>query len=317
MRADGFGRLDDLLVRGGAVAVADVVHDGAGEDEAVLHHDAHLGAQGVQGHLRDIYAVYGDPAASDVVETAQQVDDGGLARAGGSHDGEGFAGHGGEAHVVQGLDAFLIGEGNVVEADFPGDGRHFLRVGSVLYGDRRIDGLKNTLQIGDGGEQRIVEIRQGGDGGPEPADVSGKGHQNAHGGRAAVHRHIHNGNIQEGGGHGGDHVHGGSHHEVEAHGLHPCLAVAVAQTVENTAVFLLADEGLGYADAVDAFRDIGVQVGLLVALDLPGPVLSFLDDDGEEGEDGQAAHAHQGQLHVDGQHEEDDEDQAAQIRDGV
>ena len=31
------------------VAVADVIHDGAGEDEAVLHHDTHLGTQGMDG----------------------------------------------------------------------------------------------------------------------------------------------------------------------------------------------------------------------------------------------------------------------------
>ena len=34
-----------FLVRRVAVAIADIIHDGAGEDEAVLHHHAHLFAQ--------------------------------------------------------------------------------------------------------------------------------------------------------------------------------------------------------------------------------------------------------------------------------
>ena len=49
--ADGLGGLYDLLVGGVQAAVADIVHDGAGEDEAVLEHDAHLAAQGVEGYL--------------------------------------------------------------------------------------------------------------------------------------------------------------------------------------------------------------------------------------------------------------------------
>lgn len=58
--------------------------------------------------------------------------------------------------------------------------------------------------------------------------------------------------------------------------MHPGLAVAVAEIVENTAVFIFSYKGLGYPDAVNAFCDIGIQVGLLVALDLPGAVLFFL-----------------------------------------
>ena len=58
----------DFLFRGGQFAVADVVSDGAGENEAVLHHDPHLGTEGVDGHIRDILAVNEDTAAVHVVE---------------------------------------------------------------------------------------------------------------------------------------------------------------------------------------------------------------------------------------------------------
>ena len=70
MGTDRLSRADDILVCGGTVSVADVIHDRAGEDEAVLHHDAHLGTQGVERHLRNIHAVNGDPSASDIVEAA-------------------------------------------------------------------------------------------------------------------------------------------------------------------------------------------------------------------------------------------------------
>lgn len=65
---------------------------------------------------------------------------------------------------------------------------------------------------------------------------------------------------------------------------------------------------------VDAFCNISIQVGLLVALYLPCAVLLFLNETGKQRQYGKAAHTHQCQLHVDGEHEKDDENQAAQVR---
>ena len=93
--------------------------------------------------------------------------------------------------------------------------------------------------------------------------------------------------------------------------------VAVAEIVENTAVFIFPYKGLGYPDAVNAFCDIGIQVGLLVALDLPGAVLFFLNKTGKNSQNREAAHTHQGQLNIDGKHEKDDEYKAAQVRYGI
>ncbi len=99
--------------------------------------------------------------------------------------------------------------------------------------------------------------------------------------------------------------------------MHPGFTVAAAQVIENIAVHFLAHEGLGYPDAVDAFRDVGVQVGLLVALDLPGPVLSLFDENHYGGEDRQAAEAQQRQPHVGQEHKGHDKEQVAQIGDGI
>ena len=57
MCADRFGSGDYLLVGGCFVPVTDVIHNGPGEDEAVLHHDAHLAPQGADGDFGYIRAV--------------------------------------------------------------------------------------------------------------------------------------------------------------------------------------------------------------------------------------------------------------------
>ena len=90
--ADELGRLRDLrrvahLVVGGVLfAVADVLRDGAGEEDRLLRHEADLRAQLLLRHLAHVHAVHQDAAAVDVVEARNQVDQGGLARAGAADD---------------------------------------------------------------------------------------------------------------------------------------------------------------------------------------------------------------------------------------
>ena len=87
--------------------------------------------------------------------------------------------------------------------------------------------------------------------------------------------------------------------------------------VKNTAVFFFPYKGLGYPDTVNALRNIGVQVGLLITLDLPCPVLLLLNQAGKDSQDGKTAHTHQSQLPINGKHEKDDEYQAAQVGYGI
>ena len=85
---------------------------------ALLRDVADLVAQVVLGHLADIHAVDQDRAVGDVVEARDQVDDGGLARAGRADEGRGLARLGGKADVVQRI--FFragIAEGDVAELD--------------------------------------------------------------------------------------------------------------------------------------------------------------------------------------------------------
>ena len=72
-------------------AVADVVPDGAVEQPGILEHHADLAADRVAGQIGDIDAVQQDAAAVELIEVHEQLDDGGLARAGGAYDGNTLA----------------------------------------------------------------------------------------------------------------------------------------------------------------------------------------------------------------------------------
>ena len=100
------GRRDALLVGGVQVAVADVVHHGAGEQVGVLQHDAERAAQVGLADLVDVDAVVADLAVGDVVEAVDEVGDGRLARTGGADKRDLLARLGKHGHAVQ---HFVVG----------------------------------------------------------------------------------------------------------------------------------------------------------------------------------------------------------------
>ena len=161
VRVHGLGRLNDLLVGRAQLAVADVVHDGAGEDEAVLHHDAHLLAQRAQLHVAHVVAVQQHRAAGHVVEPADQVDHGALARAGGADERNRLPGLHGKGYVLQNGLFAVIGEGYVVEIHTAGNRRQVDGVGLILNVGRRVHDFENALHGRHGGQNAVVEVRQG------------------------------------------------------------------------------------------------------------------------------------------------------------
>ena len=80
----GLGGGNDLFVGGIQTAIADILHDGALEQPGVLQHHAEALAQGTAVKVADIVAVQGDGAGIHIVEPHEQVDEGGLAAAGGA-----------------------------------------------------------------------------------------------------------------------------------------------------------------------------------------------------------------------------------------
>ena len=95
------GRPDALLIGGIQLAIADVLHDGAGEQVGLLEHDAQGVPQIGLGDLIDVDAVVTDLAVGNVVEPVDEVRNGGLAGAGSAHEGDLLAGMGIEGHVMQ------------------------------------------------------------------------------------------------------------------------------------------------------------------------------------------------------------------------
>src|SRR5699024_8832450 len=139
VRAGQPGRGDALLVVGVQVAVADVLHHGAGEQVGVLQHDAQRVAQVGLFDLADVDAVVADLAVLDVVEAVDEVGDGGLARAGGAYESHLLAGLGVQRNIVQHRLFGGVAEVHVVEADVApqaggGDGAGVVGGGPGPYG---------------------------------------------------------------------------------------------------------------------------------------------------------------------------------------
>ena len=95
-----FGGGHDFLIRCIQLSVADVVPDGAGEQEIILGHDAHLPPQAFDGNLLHVMAVDVHMALLNVVKTAYEIDDGGFSGSGGAYKGDGLSGTNAKAHVV-------------------------------------------------------------------------------------------------------------------------------------------------------------------------------------------------------------------------
>ena len=76
--------------------------------------------------------------------------------------------------------------------------------------------------------------------------------------------------------------------------------------VEDRSVLALAHEGLRDADAVDTLRDVGGEVGLLVALDLPRAPLAPLHEHDDRKEHRQSAQADQCEPDMQQEHKDQD-----------
>ncbi len=100
-------------------AEADVVGDGAGEEEGVLQDDAEAAAKPGEVLFADVDAVDQDAAALDVVEAHHQAGDGGLAGAGVADDGGGLVGFDDEADAAE--YPFDVGEGAEIFVGRAGD----------------------------------------------------------------------------------------------------------------------------------------------------------------------------------------------------
>ena len=88
----GFGCCHDLFKACIRLAVGNVFPHGTGPQPCILQHHAVAAAQGSAGHIPDVGAGHLDGTAVHIIEAHEQVDEGGLAAAGGADDGDALAG---------------------------------------------------------------------------------------------------------------------------------------------------------------------------------------------------------------------------------
>jgi len=283
VRAYGLGRRDDFFFRGVELAVTDVVQDRAGEDEAVLQHNAHLAAQRLQLYARDIVSVNQNAAVRDIIEARDQVDDGRLAGTRRADQRDAFACLDVEAQSLKDVNSRIVRERHVVEGDLAADRRQLASIRDVADGHRFVERLEDALQVCDGVNEAVVDVRQVQDRLPEPPRVT------AHGEDDAVRhlRRVQHEQSYEIDGRGDDRrqvIHRERDEEVEVHRSHPRRAVVAGELVEDLLVALLAREDLRDANAADALLQIGVQVGAFVRYALPCASLLRLEQqhDGDE-----------------------------------
>src|SRR5829696_7814232 len=175
-------------------AVADVLGDGAGEQEGFLQHDPYVRPQVLAGHLPDVPSVYADRTFGGVVEAGDEACDGRLARARRADKGDRLAWLDHEVHVVQHGPSRIVFERHVLEGD-EAPGRAELRgvrwirglrffvqnvVDAFCAGDRglglgvylggELNGTEELLDVDQEGRQHADRERAGEDQVPAVAD---------------------------------------------------------------------------------------------------------------------------------------------------
>ena len=125
MGVGGPGGGDNLGLGRVLASVADVVRDGAGEEDAVLHDNADLPAERLDVVGGDGLVVDEDVARAGIVEAGEEGDDGAFAGAAGADQGDHFARLDGKADVVEDGLADAVAEGDVAEFDLAADAGEF------------------------------------------------------------------------------------------------------------------------------------------------------------------------------------------------
>ncbi len=167
----GVGQLcsgDALLVGGIQFAIADVFHDGPGEEVDILQHDAKRAPQIRLVNPADVDAVIDDGTVVNVVEPVDQVGDGRLTGAGGANECQLLSRLCKQRNVVQHRLALFIAEIDIEEPDIaaqlcvggiavrPGDLPGPVMGAGGRFGDRAVGG---NLGV-DQGDIAVVLLRR-------------------------------------------------------------------------------------------------------------------------------------------------------------
>lgn len=314
--ADRFGRGDDLLFCSVQLAVADIVHDRAGENKAVLQHNPHLAAQRLQRDLRNIVTVDQNLAVGQVVEARDQVDDRGFARARRTDEGDAFPGLHVEVQVFQNVEAWIVGKRHVVELDIALHRRQFLCPRHIADRHRFVQRLEYPFKVSDGVNEVVVQLRQVQDRLPEPGRIAAHCEDHPEGYAFRPHRKQAD-QIDERRHDRRQIVDGERDQGIVAQRPHPLLAVVACQAGKDAFVVLLAGEDLRHANPADALLQISVHVGAFVRHGLPCPALPGFDQQHDAEEHRQTGQGNQRQPDIHRKHKCGDKDQVDDLQNEV
>ncbi len=298
--------------------VGDVLPDGPGEEEGLLLDDADLLAQVAPRILPQLHPVQEDAPAGVVVEARQQVDQGGLARAGAPQDAHHLARGCVEIDPLQDRDRFERGSrarprlAFLLLAFLPVDEAHVLEANVSLDALRR--GVAPFVQGLPGHPDDLGEAFEGDEAGGhlghQPAQVA-DGPDDLD----------HQAGVGQVGPWGDDAVDGQERAQVEAgQGLHaaedvrhrpvgavhgdepaPPEELLPVLLLELHALVVLAGEGLHHPDAGQVLLEAAGEPGLLLLVGLVGLPDLLEEVEGEEEHQGDDHHGVEGQAHVQGE----------------
>src|SRR5271169_997249 len=130
-------------------AIADVVADRAVQQRGILRHHCDLSAQALLGDRGDVLPVDQDPAALQVEEAQQQIDEGGFAGARRSDEADALAGRDREVDPVENAPGSAVSETHTLEPYSSPLDLQLDRIGPVRHLTRHRDRTHALLHDAD------------------------------------------------------------------------------------------------------------------------------------------------------------------------
>src|SRR6266403_827191 len=285
-------------------AEANVCFDCTGEKERILEHDAELPAQILQIDGSNVLAVEKNLAALNIVKAQQQGDQGGLAGAGVSHDGEGLPGLHAKRNISQnpifvgGLRSVAIAEPNVAKLDLAERMIERDGIGIRFDQNRFIQQLEDALGSRHRGLQDVEFLAEVLDRPEKALGEHGEGSQNAEAERAGENA-VPAGPIDQGDGGEAEKFDRRIKKSVSENGIAPGEHIVAIAPLKFLHGLALAVEELHDAHTGNVFLEERVDAGDGRADAAIGIADEFAEDHGDDQDAGKDGESVESQAFVD------------------
>ena len=314
--------LHNFFVCNGFITENDVASDGTREKENVLKHLTEMTAQGRNLNLIDVDTINEDLSLLNIVVSADEGKDGGLARACGADKRHGILGVYVEGNVLQHPFARNVGEPYVFEFDLTAA---FTKLDGILLIDD--DGLdiengKYLFSGSEGGLQAVELLRKALNRIKEFGNIHIERDENV-----CVDMLAEEGNVinitlaaePEETEHGGieDQIHHGTENTENEDLVSFGLAKGNIAFFKITHLFILAVEDLNDLHARKVFGKERIDIRCSVLDPTEGAACKFAENEGEENDEGNEAKHHQRQRIVENEHGDENAEDDEKVFDEV